>query len=140
MGGFRTERDTMGEMQVPAAALYGASTQRAVENFPISTLRLQRPFLRAIGLIKAAAAKVNGELGQLRAVRVFNVAQSSPADAAGLREGDLLLEANQTPLFSVDDLQRVMVLSGRGTISLGLLRDGQRLRREVTPQQKRKAA
>jgi fumarate hydratase class II len=57
---FRIERDTMGEMRVPADALYGAQTQRAVENFPISGLRLPRAFIRALGLIKASAASVNG--------------------------------------------------------------------------------
>jgi fumarate hydratase, class II len=61
----RIERDTMGEVLVPADALYGAQTQRAVENFPISRLRFTRPFIRALGLIKAAAARVNGELGVL---------------------------------------------------------------------------
>ncbi len=61
----RIERDTMGEMRVPESALYGAQTARAVENFPISGLRFTRPFIRALGLIKAAAAKVNG----LEAVR-----------------------------------------------------------------------
>src|SRR5262245_14837001 len=57
---YRIERDTMGEMRVPANALYGPQTQRAVENFPISRLRLPRAFIRALGLIKAAAARVNG--------------------------------------------------------------------------------
>ena len=61
----RIERDSMGEVLVPAEALYGAQTQRAVENFPISRLRFTRPFIRALGLIKAAAARVNGELGVL---------------------------------------------------------------------------
>lgn len=55
----------MGEVLVPADALYGAQTQRAVENFPISRLRFTRPFIRAIGLIKAVATRVNGELGVL---------------------------------------------------------------------------
>lgn len=59
---FRIERDTMGEMRVPAGAFYGAQTQRAVENFPISDLRLQRAFIAAIGLIKACAAHVNGRV------------------------------------------------------------------------------
>ena len=54
----RTERDTMGEMQVPADAYYGASTQRAVLNFPISGLRMPRRFVRALGLLKKAAAEV----------------------------------------------------------------------------------
>src|SRR5688572_19696258 len=57
---YRVERDTMGEMRVPADALYGAQTQRAVENLPISGLRLPRAFIRALGLIKASAASVNG--------------------------------------------------------------------------------
>ena len=57
---FRIEKDTMGEMRVPADALYGAQTARAIENFPISGRRLPRSFIRALGLIKSAAAKVNG--------------------------------------------------------------------------------
>jgi fumarate hydratase, class II len=57
---FRTERDTMGEMRVPTGALYGAQTARALENFPISGKRFPRSFIRALGLIKSAAAKVNG--------------------------------------------------------------------------------
>jgi fumarate hydratase class II len=56
---FRVERDTMGEMHVPINAMYGPQTQRAVENFPISQLRLPRAFIRALGLIKACAASVN---------------------------------------------------------------------------------
>ena len=55
----RTERDSMGPMQVPADALYGASTMRAVLNFPISNLRFPRPFIRALGLIKQSAARAN---------------------------------------------------------------------------------
>jgi fumarate hydratase class II len=59
----RLERDSMGEMEVPAAALYGASTQRAVLNFPISGRRFPRRFIRALALIKLAAAETNAELG-----------------------------------------------------------------------------
>src|SRR5688500_14387860 len=61
----RTERDSMGETHVPADAYYGASTARAVENFPISPLRFPRPFIAAMGLIKWAAAEVNKKLGVL---------------------------------------------------------------------------
>jgi fumarate hydratase class II len=61
----RIERDSMGEMHVPAGALYGAQTQRAVENFPISSLRFPREFIRAIGLIKLAAARANMDLALL---------------------------------------------------------------------------
>ncbi len=62
---FRTEHDSMGELQVPADALWGAQTQRAVQNFPISGQPMPRGFIRALGLIKAAAAEVNAELGLL---------------------------------------------------------------------------
>ena len=61
----RIERDSMGEMQVPADALYGASTMRAVLNFPISDLRFPRAFIRALGLVKQSAAKTNMSLGVL---------------------------------------------------------------------------
>ena len=60
---FRTEKDSMGKLKVPADALYGAQTQRAVENFPISGLVVPRQFIRALGLIKAACAGANAELG-----------------------------------------------------------------------------
>ncbi|MPZ61740.1 MAG: aspartate ammonia-lyase [Propionibacteriales bacterium] len=62
---FRIEHDTMGEVRVPASALWRAQTQRAVENFPISGTTLERSHIRALALIKAAAAKTNGELGVL---------------------------------------------------------------------------
>jgi len=61
----RIEKDSMGEMSVPASAYWGASTQRAVENFPISGYRFGRRFVRALGLIKQASAKVNKDLGKL---------------------------------------------------------------------------
>ena len=61
----RVERDSMGPMEVPADALYGASTMRAVLNFPISDLRFPRSFIRALGLVKLAAAKINMGLGLL---------------------------------------------------------------------------
>src|SRR5690349_8940339 len=64
-GGSRTERDSMGEMAIPADAYYGAQTARAVENFPISDLRFPREFIRALGLIKKHAAITNSELGSL---------------------------------------------------------------------------
>ena len=63
----RIERDSMGEMEVPAEAYYGASTQRAVLNFPISGYRLGRRFIRALGLVKYAAAMANESLGRLDA-------------------------------------------------------------------------
>ena len=62
---YRIEHDTMGEVRVPADALYRAQTQRAVENFPISGRGLERAQIRALGLVKGACARVNGSLGIL---------------------------------------------------------------------------
>src|SRR6266700_99533 len=93
---FRTERDTMGEMRVPADALYGAQTQRAVENFPISGLRFPRAFIRALGLIKSAAARVNGQLGQLPAELAVSIAKAADAVAAGDHDDQFVVEIFQT--------------------------------------------
>ena len=80
----RVERDSMGEMAVPADALYGASTQRAVLNFPISGQRFPRRFIRALALIKLAAADTNAELGLIDAA----VARAIAAAAASVADGD----------------------------------------------------
>ncbi|HRQ63444.1 MAG TPA: class II fumarate hydratase [Xanthomonadaceae bacterium] len=66
MSKYRIERDSMGELKVPADALYGAQTQRAVQNFPISGLAMPREFIRALGLIKAACAEANVDLGHMK--------------------------------------------------------------------------
>src|SRR5262245_33532070 len=75
--GYRVERDSMGELRVPADALWGAQTQRAVQNFPISGLTLPRGFIRALGLVKWAAAGANLELGELDRVRAFAIQKAS---------------------------------------------------------------
>ncbi|MDQ3288721.1 MAG: class II fumarate hydratase [Pseudomonadota bacterium] len=81
-GGFRIERDSMGELKVPADALWGAQTQRALQNFPVSGQPMPREFIRALGLVKAAAAEVNGNLGLLgkgasKAIRTAALAVAS---------------------------------------------------------------
>jgi fumarate hydratase class II len=65
MTDFRVEKDSLGDVKVPKDALYGAQTQRAVENFPVSGIRFPRVFIRALGLIKAVSAEVNAGLGLL---------------------------------------------------------------------------
>ena len=65
--GFRVESDSLGEMQIPNDCYYGASTQRAVDNFPISNLRFGRLFIKSLGAIKLTAAQANKELGLLDA-------------------------------------------------------------------------
>ncbi len=93
---YRVEHDTMGEMRVPADALYGAQTQRAVENFPISGLRFPRSFIRALGLIKSAAARVNGRLGQLPADLAASIEKAADAVAAGDDDAQFVVDIFQT--------------------------------------------
>ena len=92
----RPEHDSMGEVRVPAAALYGAQTQRAVENFPISRYRLPREFVRALGLIKACAARTNGELGALPSALAAAIAEASDQIADGLYFDQFVVDVFQT--------------------------------------------
>jgi fumarate hydratase class II len=94
--GTRIERDSMGTMEVPDEALYGASTQRAVLNFPISDLRLQRSFIRALCLIKYCAAEVNLENGDLEP-RVAEAIKQAAMDAAdGKYDDHFVVDVFQT--------------------------------------------
>ncbi|HEX4592952.1 MAG TPA: class II fumarate hydratase [Bryobacteraceae bacterium] len=93
---YRTEHDTMGEVRVPASALYGAQTQRAVENFPISQMRFPRAFIRALGLIKSAAAKVNGRLEQLPADLAAAIEQAAEEVVAGQYDDQFVVDIFQT--------------------------------------------
>lgn len=99
---FRTERDSLGEIDVPADAYWGAQTQRAVENFPISGLTFQRRFIRALGIVKKAAAKANAEL---------DLIDSEKADAI-LKAADEVIVGNHDSQFPVDVFQ-----TGSGTSS-----------------------
>lgn len=93
---FRTERDSMGELNVPADALYGAQTQRAVDNFPISGLPMPRQFIRALGLVKAAAAEANGKLGYLKKKQVKAIVQAAQAVASGEHDSQFPIDVFQT--------------------------------------------
>jgi len=93
---FRIERDSMGELQVPAEALWGAQTQRAVQNFPISGYRLPRAFIRALGLIKQAAARANTRLNLLDA-EVSRAIESAAAEvSAGQHDSQFPIDVYQT--------------------------------------------
>src|ERR1700726_4998551 len=92
----RIERDTMGGVRVPGNALYGAETQRAVENFPISRLRFQRPFLQALGLIKSCAASVNASLGELPKDLALAIERAAESVAAGEHDDQFPLDVFQT--------------------------------------------
>jgi len=81
----RVERDSMGEVSVPGDALWGAQTQRAVENFSISGWRLPPSLIAALGLVKAGAAEVNRELGLLDPARADAIARAAEETAAATR-------------------------------------------------------
>jgi fumarate hydratase class II len=93
---FRIETDTMGEMRVPSSALYGAQTARALENFPISGRRFPRSFIRALGLIKSAAAQVNGRLGYLPGDRAAAIEAAAEQVVDGRHDGEFAVDIFQT--------------------------------------------
>ncbi len=86
----------MGEMRVPESALYGAQTARAIENFPISGRKLPRAFLRALGLIKKAAARVNGRMGSLPPELAEGIAKAAAEVEAGRYDEHFPLDIYQT--------------------------------------------
>ncbi len=92
----RLEHDSMGELQVPAEALWGAQTQRAVQNFPISGRPMPRGFIRALGLIKAAAAQVNAELGLLPKATAKAVRKAALEVADGAYDAHFPIDIYQT--------------------------------------------
>jgi fumarate hydratase, class II len=94
--GFRIEHDTMGDVRVPADALWRAQTQRAVENFPISGRGLERAQIRALGLVKGAAARVNKEIGVLSAELADAIAAAADEVAAGLHDDHFPVDVFQT--------------------------------------------
>jgi len=93
---FRIEHDSMGEMQVPTDAMYGASTARAVENFPVSGVRFPRELIKALGNIKKAAAGVNERLGKLDGQRAQLVSQAARELAEGQWDDHMVLDIFQT--------------------------------------------
>ncbi len=116
---FRTEHDSMGEVQVPADALYRAQTQRAVENFPISGQRLERAHLEALARIKAAAAKVNAELGVLPEP-VSQAIQDAAAEVArGDHDAHFPIDVFQTGSGTSSNMNVNEVLATLATDKLG---------------------
>ena len=93
---YRIERDTMGEVAVPIDALYRAQTQRAVENFPISGRGLERSQIRALGLVKAACARVNAKLGVLDSGLAEAIASAADEVAAGEHDDQFPIDVFQT--------------------------------------------
>lgn len=115
----RIERDSMGEVEVPADALYGAQTQRAVENFPISGETMPPAFIRALGLIKATAAKVNHELGLLDDDVAKAIMQAGKEVADGCHDGDFPVDPYQTGSGTSSNMNCNEVIATLATRRLG---------------------
>ena len=124
---FRTEHDSMGELQVPADALWGAQTQRAVQNFPVSGQRMPRGFIRALGLIKAAAAQANAELGLLPKGVAKAVQQAAEAVADGTHDAHFPIDVYQTGSGTSSNMNANEVIA---TLASALLKGGEGKRGE----------
>src|SRR2546421_11890773 len=125
-GGTRIERDSMGEMQVPIDAYYGASTQRAVLNFPISGLRFPRQFIRALGQIKQAAAEVNEALGTIDPQIAEAIIRAAQEVMDGKFDNHFVLDIFQTGSGTSTNMNANEVIANRASELLGGSREGSR--------------
>src|SRR6187551_1680295 len=116
---FRTESDSLGKVEVPAHALYGAQTQRAVENFPVSGLRLPRRVIRALALVKKAAAEVNKKTGHLDPKLADAIIQAAHEVAAGQHDRDFVVDIFQTGSGTSSNMNTNEVISNRAIQILG---------------------
>jgi fumarate hydratase class II len=116
---FRTERDSMGELKVPANALWGAQTQRAVQNFPISGLPMPRAFIAALGLVKQAAARANTKL-ELLAADVSRAIDAAAAEvASGKHDAHFPIDVFQTGSGTSTNMNANEVIARLATQRLG---------------------
>jgi fumarate hydratase class II len=125
----RIERDSMGEMQVPAEAYWGASTHRAVLNFPISDLRFARQFIRALGQIKQASAQVNESLGTVDPQIAEAIVQAAQEVIDGKLDSHFILDIFQTGSGTSTNMNANEVIANRASELLG----GSRGSRKVHP-------
>ncbi len=115
----RIERDSMGEVQVPRDALFGAQTRRALENFPISDLRKPRRFIQALGAIKLEAANVNHELGLLDAEIKDAIVRAAEEVVEGQLDGQFVLDVFQTGSGTSTNMNANEVISNRAIQLMG---------------------
>ncbi|HEX7976167.1 MAG TPA: aspartate ammonia-lyase [Anaerolineales bacterium] len=116
---YRTERDSLGELQVPQDALYGVQTQRAVQNFPISGLRPWRAFIWSMALIKRAAAEVNRDLGLLDAEKANAIVQAAQEVMAGRWDNQFVVDPFQAGAGTSHNMNTNEVIANRATQILG---------------------
>ncbi|MXW83041.1 MAG: class II fumarate hydratase [Rhodothermaceae bacterium] len=120
MGDFRIEKDSLGEVRVPANAVYGAQTQRAVDNFPISGQRMPRAFIRALGHIKRAAAKANADTGMLDRSVAEAIIKAAEAVIAGDLDDQFPIDVYQTGSGTSSNMNANEVIARLAT---GMLED-----------------
>jgi len=116
---MRIERDSMGEVQVPSDAYYGASTQRAVDNFPISNLRFSRRFIWALGLLKGSAARVSGPDGYIDADKAEAIVGAADEVRDGKFDGQFVLDIFQTGSGTSTNTNANEVIATRASELLG---------------------
>ncbi|MDH3275000.1 MAG: class II fumarate hydratase [Gammaproteobacteria bacterium] len=116
---YRTEHDSMGELKVPKDALWGAQTQRAVENFPISGIPMPRQFVAALGLVKWAAAGANAELGLLKSDLAIAIQDASLQVVAGQHDEHFPIDVFQTGSGTSSNMNANEVISHLATESMG---------------------
>ena len=116
---YRIERDSMGEVRVPAKAYYGAQTQRAVENFPISGARFPASFIRAMGMIKLCSARVNVELGLLDRKIADAIVQAAQEVVDGKHHREFVLDIFQTGSGTSTNMNANEVIANRAIELLG---------------------
>jgi len=116
---FRIETDSMGEMKVPEKAYWGAQTQRAIENFPISDLRFPRRFLRALGMVKLSAAKANSKLGLLDEKLNNVISQAAKEVMDGNYDDQFVLDIFQTGSGTSTNMNANEVIGNRANEILG---------------------
>ena len=119
MTATRLEKDSMGTMEVPASALYGAQTARALANFPISGQRFPRPFIHALGLIKRYAAQANLELGMLDEQRAAAIMQAAEEVMNGQLDEHFVLDIFQTGSGTSTNMNANEVIANRAAQILG---------------------
>jgi fumarate hydratase class II len=116
---FRVEHDSMGALDVPAQALWGAQTQRAIQNFPPSGLTMPRAFIRALGLIKHAAASANAELGDLPQPLAAAIQAAALEVAAGLHDDQFPVDVFQTGSGTSSNMNANEVIAALASRRLG---------------------
>jgi fumarate hydratase class II len=116
---YRIEKDTMGEVKVPKNALYGAQTQRAVENFPISGTTLERAHIAALAQIKKSAAQANAKLGVLDKAIADAIASAADEVIAGKRDGEFPVDIFQTGSGTSSNMNMNEVLATLASTRLG---------------------